>query len=608
MTTSSRSRKSTFLLPLAASLIAIFWALSYSRFHMLGPFWWKYSTVAYSIAHGLGPANLDDQTPIGYSLLLVPLILIGLPAIDAGWIVSLLALGALTGLVFYWVGKRCGPLAASFAVLLLLAQPSLLSMANKPQSDSAFFLSAMLAAVVTEWLCEQPADNKLSKRLIPGLVTGVVLSLTYWLRYIGLLMVALGLCRLFTRWLRTRDPALLISQATVIFCTLPAAIRQLHLVSSSNPSFTDNRLLHPGDSLASVLIQALFNIGHDWLPIVGRISYWPWQILVSVVVAALITLLAARSLRKPGCILPALFLFTYVPSFCLLASRARLDLMNSRFMDPIYPFISSLLTLYLWDLQTRKSSTVPMGKTILVAALFVVALMFVEDALWHCRWQFLFPLHVELYRPATDLMLAAGLIIWSGIATVLRSGSFWSNRSTTASIVTIAIVLLSARSAFSPILSSAPQTAGHSPETMGFLLKTCPNGARIVGNQDALEIQTWSARFVVVGIPWSDPWNGDLNAHYGIFPWTRQSALQQFAKSQAQFVVVCYSDRGTDTLIGDGNYGAYIPLLLRGNLPEVKKVSTFNDGIVVQLAELSVLQRELQITQSASSTGEQKRS
>jgi hypothetical protein len=150
------------------------------------------------------------------------------------------------------------------------------------------------------------------------------------------------------------------------------------------------------------------------------------------------------------------------------------------------------------------------------------------------------------------------------------------------------VALYFTRAAYVLIKGDSPEKRSYSPITINYMRNipfTSNHKIVIAGNAECNQIGLYLDGYDVYTIPAEDPENGGLNAAYGIYPWTKEQALDYFRKHNISYLVFCFGN-GKENFINDSvsKYGPYIHRLIEQKEPIVKHKIELTDGIILELS------------------------
>jgi 4-amino-4-deoxy-L-arabinose transferase-like glycosyltransferase len=473
----------------------------------------------------------------------------------AGAAISLVSFGLTVAFAYVLAarltGRRRAGLIAGFFALLV---PPSLDYAHFVSSDP-FFVAATLGVfvVVDRWLDTLARPGAPAHPGVAVLV-GVLLALPFWIRYIGLtvpVFFAPLLALFWWRWPRRR-PALLLAGATAALLCAALVCRNLYYGAGAAGHPLG---VTPGETFSSAFVKCLYMTGRDWVYVLGRFNYWPWEKFVAALVLLAWLYAVATGRRDPRAMLPALWPMFYLIALSVAASITRIDELNPRFLMPAYP----------------------VGRSAAVAgAGLLVAVAGIGWSLERINWHELRPVpRWGIVLPALAV-LAAGVGV-AGLVYVRRAAA---ERRAAHGVL---LALLVAVPALGRVAFGVRETTTWSPVTLAYVVAQVPKGAVLAVNRSGFQLNAVTLDYAVTLIPFINRENGSYDEAYGAVPWTRPAALRWFIDHHAQYVVFFYGAAGADPLIANNAYGRYPPLLLTGSLPEVAGVVRLADGAVVTL-------------------------
>jgi MFS family permease len=312
-------------------------------------------------AHGVVPAHLTNF-PIGYPVLVGALQATGMSGESAGLAISLLAaLGSV--LVLDLLARRAGVglLGRQVALALFATSSITAAFASSVMSEASFTLAVLAGLGLVAMAL--PLRDGARGSLLPAVAGGLLLGLSYWLRYAGLFML-LGLLAVAAwAWVtgrRSLHRPVLVAFAAGACIVLPGMLRNVMLTESWRGGNV-RVVVHP---LAEILRDYL-RATRDLL--MARSLDMPAGRVLAVLLLALLVVagvIALRQARTPAdrdaaqrgdatvAMLLAIVVLTYVACLGYAASRTVIE-RSVRYFFPLLPLLLVLLGWGVTSVERR---------------------------------------------------------------------------------------------------------------------------------------------------------------------------------------------------------------------------------------------------------------
>lgn len=308
-------------MPALVFALAVAMALLCTRGAMyLFPVSYDYAELALQIGHGELQGAYPG--PFLHSLLAAPLVALGVPAVRALWVLSLVSFGTCATLLFL-LGRRLeGPGLGLFAAALFTLTYTDLRFANAATSEMLFLALLLAGVVATDAYAENPEPAPWH-----GPALGLLLALPVASRYVGVFVGPLCLAYLVLQKRQPTRPALAYGGALAAL-----VLYYLNTLGSAAGE--------PMDTFGSALTSLLYEVGRAWIYLPGLFHPTPdHRTVTAVLVAVAWALLVAVSLRTPrGAFLVAPGL-AYLLFFAFMASHTHIDAIDARYALPLIPFL-----------------------------------------------------------------------------------------------------------------------------------------------------------------------------------------------------------------------------------------------------------------------------
>jgi hypothetical protein len=357
----------------AIFLAAILIAVSASRADIaLSAVGYDYAYQALLIKNGYGLGGHYGWPP-GYPLLMVLFMEVGISALRAGWLVSLLSFAASSVLIFHITRKWSSTRGGFTAAVIFTFNPFVLYTANAAGSEMVTVFLALLACVTFDHCFFGSASNR-RKRIPLAIITGILLALPFYVRYLGIVFTALGLGLLVILFWKETN-----LRAESVACGL-ALMLTTSLLPLRNLLFGNTLTGHQlgakvGDPLFRSLTSSLFHLGGGALWVKLGYATLLLQILVVACTGVVLGIVLSIAIKHKRYYIVGLAPIVYVLGLSLAASQSRLDVIGPRYLFPALPFliISIVLIWHGKSLLRMDSMTVRRIVGTLITGLVVVS-------------------------------------------------------------------------------------------------------------------------------------------------------------------------------------------------------------------------------------------
>lgn len=476
-----------------------------------------------ALIEGGGWAALTPYEPIGYDLLLAPLVFAGLDPMVAGAAISLAASIASVFIIRAILRDEIdNPGLVALGVLTIILHEKLVTYATQVWAEGAY-ITTILGALWTY--------GRLSRRRFspgsPWSAAGFAMAIAapIYFSFSGLVVtmcVCLGL--VLGAWRnrsvadgspRPRAWGIPVVIAGVALLMLPALLRNLSLIGTVS-GYPDLKAQY---SFGAAALELVRQIGLDAVGIPFRVAERLAQLaplpFIGLVATGLVILLMITP-RRPVPLMVATTVAGYFVWFAYFESTSRLDIIGTRIVYPLVPLIALLLLLAVSRGGTR-SHRIP---AILAGALLAVC-------------------------------VAAG---------IYKTGRGWRG-------------------------DHQERIFGYSPATIEAtraLLRQSP-GTGIAVNRYGSQILAYSSRINIALIPYIDHLNGSYMESFGVRSWTEQEARAHFRQHRIEWLVFFEGPSRTDPYVVAGSYGEFIGRIRRAPIAgELRRTETA-DGLLVQV-------------------------
>lgn len=316
--------------------------------------------LSYSYLHtSLQILNGDRFTssyPPGYSILIATLVRIGISPIIATWSISIISFGATSCLVYYLTQRFTSKTLGLIACLLFAFNYEALKWANMVMPEMLFCFTAIVSFTIFDvWATISNHDSHM-RRLTLSVATGVLLGMTFWVRYVGVLFIVLGLIAVVV--ISVHYP---VRRWEAVVCCL-SAVSFIAPLPIRNWVYTGTLTGHPWGVLpATTFLKAirdlLFEMRCVWMPkslFTFTVAGWD---LLSLLMATLYVGFITLTIRKPRSILVFTTPMLYIFLFAYIASHARIDVIyGSRFVIVMTSLIVVSFAL-IWNFISQYGRT-----------------------------------------------------------------------------------------------------------------------------------------------------------------------------------------------------------------------------------------------------------
>lgn len=352
-------------MPTLVFVFAVAMALLCTRGAMyLFPVSYDYAELALQI--GRGDLQGAYPGPFLHSLLAAPLVVLGVPAVRAMWVLSLVSFGACATLLFLLGRRLKGQGLGLFTAALFTLTYTDLRFANAATSEMLFLALLLAGVVATDAYAENPEPARWY-----GPALGLLLALPVASRYVGVFVGPLCLAYLVLTRRRPLAPALTYG------CALAALV--LYYLNTLGSAAGE-----PMDTFGSASTSLLYEVGRAWIYLPGLFHPTPDQrTLTAVTVAALWALVAAVAVRGPRAAFLVAPGVAYLLFFAFMASHTHIDAIDARYALPLLPFLVVAAAVAFWRHPRLKIlGLVFLAVTALQGGRMVVAGYRPPDGLW----------------------------------------------------------------------------------------------------------------------------------------------------------------------------------------------------------------------------------
>lgn len=321
----------------AIFLAAILIAVAASRTDIaLSPVGYDYGYQALLIENGHGLGEHYGWPP-GYAMLMVLFMEVGISSLRSGWLVSLLSFAASSTLIFFLARKWTSTLGGITAATIFTCNPFVLFTANAVGSEMITVFLALLACAALD-RCFFGRTSSRRQGIVLAILTGILLVLPFYVRYLGIVFTVLGLLLLaILIWKRTdqREKAVACSVSLLLASSL-LPLRNLLF----GDTLTGHQLgAKVGDPFLSSLASSLVQLGGGTLWAKFGYSSVPMQILVVAFISGILVIASSIALKNERYFIVGLAPIVYVFGLALAASQSRLNGMGPRYLFPALPFL-----------------------------------------------------------------------------------------------------------------------------------------------------------------------------------------------------------------------------------------------------------------------------
>jgi hypothetical protein len=477
------------------------------------------------LLEGGGLKALTPYEPIGYDLLLAPLMAAGLDPIKAGAALSVLtfAIAVLAIRTILQKELRDGA-AVALGVLAIVFHETLVTYATQIWAEGVY-IAAMAGALAVYAHLSQREYRPATRR--QAVLYGIVVAAPTYFSYSGIvvtvivsgaLLYGIAIAAPLDRDERGGKRILTLLLITVAIATVTVSLgRNRYLLGT----FSGYPRLTPGYTPVEALQGLVRQIGLDAIGIPYRVAETLSRKIDTTAFTVLtglgLALLLALTPRRPVPLVIACTLAGHLLWYTYFESTALLDVIGTRIVYPLTPLIAMLL---------------------------ILVTMHRGDG-WFRR---------------VGAAAAVMLLLVSAAGGVYKIGRGWRG-------------------------DHQERIFGYSPRTVDATLQLVRNAPAVgIGvNRYGSQILAYSSRMNIVLIPYVDHLNGSYQEAFGVRTWDEQEARAQFRKQRVEWIVFFEGPTRNDPYAQAGSYGEFIARIRRGAVRGERARIETADGLLIRM-------------------------